>query len=252
MKFKVGDKVRVLELNSAPLEVGTITEVRTTPNNINENYTVYTPDKKDYWYYKEHMLELVENMNQEIEVGDKVKYNDGDVFSGKGYRVVKSISGNDIYYQEGGFDKLKDLKVFEKANKQEIVGYELLKDLPGIQGNKVFQAFSDTLNIQGPFGEYKFTKELLEDNTWFKPIYKAKEIVVKISKGREVTIKDNKVILKHNQLSFHDITVLNNLLNPPVVVASEFKVSVSGLNVGCQSFDAEDIKKVYQAIQNLK
>ncbi len=195
-------------------------------------------------------LELVENMNQEIEVGDIINGGFGDL---EVLSVNKEQADIKVDYKrldnnnkDWGYFTSKDIK--SKANKQEIVGYELLKDLPGIPaGTKKMLAGYDSID----FNQFTFNEEL-KDTTWFKPIYKAKEVVVKISKGREARINRSQVELVGFGLvspqefkDFYEKDLAMTMLG-------KWTISYNNVQVGCQEFTKEDIQLVYQAIQNLK
>lgn len=132
-----------------------------------------------------------------------------------------------------------------KAVKQEISGYELLKNLPGISAGTKSNEYNGRKAF---FTNYTAQYPDLNDTTWFKPIYKAKETIVRISNGN-VIITDNKVTLGSNTVTFYDITKVNNLLNPPVKI-DVFKVNIEAVSIGCQTFLKHDIELVYKAIQN--
>ena len=62
-KFKVGDKVLVLktdsELSRKKEVVGKVCEIRSVWDGDNYYYTVWTPDKTDWWWFYGDQLELV-------------------------------------------------------------------------------------------------------------------------------------------------------------------------------------------------
>lgn len=67
MKFKEGDKVRVVDVSKHDASeaigmLGHICEIRGVDGFYTNgyNYQVWQPDKKDYWYFKESELELAE------------------------------------------------------------------------------------------------------------------------------------------------------------------------------------------------
>lgn len=70
MKYKAGDKVRVN--NTAKYAYGGCTQIDGLVGQVCEvkdvldsNYKVYTPDKSDYWYYKEEWLDPVETHTED-------------------------------------------------------------------------------------------------------------------------------------------------------------------------------------------
>jgi len=63
-KFKVGDKVKVLNNNNSKNKkkndmVGKVCEIRNIWDEDNDDYTVWQPDETDYWWFYGDQLELV-------------------------------------------------------------------------------------------------------------------------------------------------------------------------------------------------
>ena len=196
----------------------------------------------------------VNQVEEIIEVGDTVEFKD----TGKLFLVRRIIDSNtfkastinnnvaELYEVEC---LVSDNRLVSKAKKQEIVGYELLKDLPGIPAGsktikkgKAYYYFGDDLQYR--------TKDL-QDTTWFKPIYKVKEVVVKISENREVKLTDKRVILPGvGGISLEDLDELVRHFNIPNK-EGRFSVTITRFRIGCQEFTKRDIELVYQATQKL-
>lgn len=65
MKYKVGDKVRVINverhcLNETKNMLERVCEIKDIYKYEDDYYVVWQPDKKDYWYFKEDELQLVD------------------------------------------------------------------------------------------------------------------------------------------------------------------------------------------------
>lgn len=190
--------------------------------------------------------------NEIIEVGDTIgslKYLEGT----KG--VVVKIEDGKYFIGKKAHEHYTFAKarLISKSVKQDIVGYELLKDLPGIPAGT-----KSTLRQGGCYfthsieGSINFKEQQLQDTTWFKPIYKAKEVVVKISGGREVTVADNNIKMIGGSFDlFHFNSVRDFIINGNMIV-NGFSIKHHSVTVGCQEFTKQDIELVYQAIQNIK
>ena len=237
--------------------------IATYDSKYNHGVSVILPDNTDEvnngnpykWFFIWRDIELVEDINQEIEVGDIIQGN----ISGRIERVTK-ITSNFYYYGSTDDNRIgKDLAtLISKANKQEVIVYELLKDLPGIpagtknngrakEGNYNFSSAGNTLI---------FTSKDVQDTTWFKPIYKAKEVVVKISGDREVAIKDNKIMLDSKEgVSLDQFKNIRSFFTEKRTTntwAMNYPLVVTQIKIGCQLVNGEDVELIHQAIQNLK
>ena len=237
------------------IEVGDIIDGRHFTNNtvvsVHDTYYMVTNQGEearnfpDPFTVTKNVAKLVSKA-QHIQVGDtigSIKYLEGT----KG--VVVKIEDGKYFIGKKAHEHytFAQARLISRGTVNNITGYKLLKDLPGLSKGTKSNEYNGRKAF---FTNHTFEYPDLNDTTWFEPIYKAKEVVVKISNDRCVVITDNKVTLSNNVLSFHDITKVNNLLNPPVIVASEFKVDIQVISIGCQSFVKEDIRAVYQAIQN--
>lgn len=206
--------------------------------------------------------DILNNMKEVIEVGDVVEYKDSNMFGVHKYEVTR-ITDSYFTFKEGGTGTKENYKLHRKANKQEIIGYELLKDLPGIPAGTKSTPFMGKGRGGVVFvGTTSFdaSDELLQDTTWFKPIYKTKEVIVSISGGREVKITTDTTTIRVNGIKNNifnkDIMKLHTMLNLKSVLETtsdnKWPIVITAFKIGCQEFTKEDIELVYQEITKLK
>lgn len=138
---------------------------------------------------------------------------------------------------------------------RKVIGYKLLKDLPGIPAGTTTQVGTisqdgSALLLADKYSS-RYTKELFEDTTWFEPIYEEEKVVVELSNGK-ATIEGNTVTVRVNHqppltLDFprlkdfhHQLTSIDSL--------GGYAITIPSFLVGCQTFTMEDLEKVLKAI----
>lgn len=263
MKYKNGDKVRIISNTGAArpfiAPIGTETFIvddqlagETWPYNVSGNGV-------DWCAVRESNIELVNDISNVIEVGDTIT---GSI-KGRVYTVDKI--DNVVYwcsftneYQEKITEYTVDkgkATLLAKASKGEVIGYELLKDLPGIPaGSKSAKMSKDTAMFYYPTsgaGNVEIKLSVVQaDTTWFKPIYKPTEVKVSISKGRTVVIKDNEAHIKDvGALSKEAVgTLYGSLKQTSNVGGHKVSVKDATYQVGCQEFTKADIELVYKEL----
>lgn len=239
---------------------------------------MYSASEGHYYYrnslHKEITIQDILNnqMEEAIEVGDIVEILkiQSSRLNLKTEYVVHKVDKNTIYIRHPNNDTwanidwrfdIKNIKLISKANKQEIIGYELLKDLPGIPaGTKYTEENNEKgwFNANGLFYYQRLPLSQVQDTTWFKPIYEPKEVVVKISKGREVKVYSTHIEIqvegRENSIFKKDIEKLYKLLTAgnklETTGDSVWDITIEVFKVGCQEFTKEDIEVVYQAVKS--
>jgi hypothetical protein len=225
--------------------------------------TTYSPETaqglKTNWGIDGFDLVTESKMKQEIEVGDIIK--------SKGYTTEYTVSGEkegEGYLLAGGTGWIayESAVLVSKKAKQEIIGYELLKDLPVISaGAKGVIKNGKVEFAKGAYTfDYTFTQGHCDTNTeWFKPIYKAKEVVVKISKNREVKLDkaadkvsfgDGVEYCSFSQ--FNDIYLKITKTDRAHTYRMPYAIEILNFKLGCQEFTREDVNLIQKAIQGLK
>lgn len=199
-----------------------------------------------------------------IEVGDIVEVlesNGSDLNPGEKVQVTRVgkteivVTGDWYFARDSG-----QLKLVSKANKQEIIGYELLKDLPFMKSGTIFQSGNKKVyaadDTQGNRLNYKV--EALQDTAWFKPIYKAKEVELKFSKYAAMLSKEHGLVFTDNErISFTALVGLLKTLQVNGFHTSvntyevKYKMEVTEVEVGCKKFDKKDVEIVCAAIKDL-
>ncbi len=174
------------------------------------------------------------------------------------HKIVYKVTDRLVFYSERDYDYIESLTLVSKAMKQEVIGYELLKDLPGIpKGTKStpFLGLGRGGVTFSAIGYFNVTDLQLQDTTWFKPIYKAKDVVVKISGRREVKITADKV--DFDGVEFCTFNQINNIYaavsNRHIATGiKSYPFQITAFKIGCQEFTKEDIEAVYKAIKSLE
>ena len=206
--------------------------------------------------------DILNNMKEVIEVGDIVTLS--TPIYGDKYEVL-TIDGDNIKVKnivDGSISSglLRTNKLVSKGKKKEIIGYETVVDLPGIpKGSK-------TVNYNKPFYGFKhnisnyltpnvtFHEDAIQDTKFFKPIYKQDALELKFSKYTATLSKENGLVFSDgDKLVYKDLQNLLKSLNITFTVAG-YKTTVAGisnLQVGCKSFNEEDIKIISGAIKQL-
>jgi len=223
---------------------------------------------------KEITIQDILNSNQMkevIEVGDVVEVirNTGNLadFTGKKGKVTRVPDNISVNYvvevapsDTRCFSK-DELKLVSKGSKQEIIGYELLKDLPGIPAGKKSRKSAAGGEVFGEKDSNVFfpTSTQLQDTTWFKPIYKAKDITLKFSKYNATLSKEYGLVFTDNErLSFTEVQKLVKVLanREGKTVAGSYDVVIKqelkSVSVGCKLFTPKDIELVTKAVQELQ
>lgn len=137
MKFKIGQKVKVISANIESDEfksmIGKICEIKdfyTDNSCIHNDIAVYTPDKKDYWYFTESDLEAV----PEEKTWDTLQVNDVLIDCNEYEKIVLGICGRIIFYSSP-LDK-DDASSFETKETMIKWGWKIKQDTPIEEINK--------------------------------------------------------------------------------------------------------------------
>lgn len=261
-EFKVGDKVKI-KAGSQWLKYGG------SPNNpidaVGEITVIGNPDSVATivkWPAGTNSYEF-KDLEQVIEVGDTVEIIDDSGYNRTVARiasrgVVTRISDT-LIHAEFTNDGIKtsqvgsksQLKLVSKAN-MEVLHYELVTALPsipvGTKSEKII-AISGTTMYKFAVGDTHnaFSEKQITDTTFFKPVYKPKEVVVDISNSRKVVIKDNLAEIKGvGKLTKTQVQELEKLATLDIVIGGN-QVNVNEFQVGCQAFTVKDIKTVFKA-----
>lgn len=198
---------------------------------------------------------------QQILDAQKPVFEVGDIVKNKGTDteyVVDAVQGENINMV--GFPGIwvpgsAHYLIRKAKQQQEIIGYELLKDLPGIPaGSKSVEGlsvFGYTFKSNNGAHVAHFDGLQVKETTWFKPLYKPVNTVLKISGGRKVTVESKKVVLEDGaefcstqQLGDIYEAVKTRLL--PTGKKS-YDLEILTFKLGCHVFTKEDIVAVYQA-----
>ena len=271
----VEDDITTTNKMEEVIELGdTITSLR-FPDGISgvvnriENDKYYIGNRDNEHYTFEQAKLISKGMGQAvIEVGDIVKivqsYKCGTNAKVLGIEGNKyNLEHDNIIESTGNFEttngfNLADIKLVSKGSKQEVVGYELLKDLPGIPtGTKSNYRTGNGVSFTGTNAQCTYTHSQLSDTTWFKPIYKAKEVIVKISKERDVIVSadrvqlsnDKEFVTKQQLLAIKECVELKRTFKTGII---PYPLEILVIKIGCQEFTREDIALVYKAVQNFK
>jgi hypothetical protein len=273
-KFKIGDRVRILNSTGAarkPIaDNGTETVIVEKLGTGTWPYAV-EGNGVGWCAVLESNIELVNNMSKEIEVGDVVKIAKTSQFN-RGFdnnptdtegTVTSTTNMGTLNYRvkwpagDNTYAEHDLVLVRKKGSKstEEVIAYELIKPLPGIpvgtksetittRGNKIHKfSVGDNSNA--------FNETQIADVTFFKPIYKPKEVVITVSGNRKVTILNGVADIKGiGTLKKEHVEELYKSLQQSTKVGG-FKVTVKDAtySVGCQDFTKQDIESVYKAIQ---
>jgi hypothetical protein len=216
----------------------------------------------EFWIRKENavLVSKANNMKSIIEVGDKVKYNDGDTYFGMEYHTVKSIVGTKVHYVEGGFDEISTLEVFEKAAMKEVIGYKLAKSeykaaALAIIGEDDFRN-DPGIDVSVPSNIQKYRNAGVLD-LWFEPVYKSSEVTIKLSKSRKAIITNKTlatIVLADGskfQAPAEAISKVLKALNSLATIAG-YRPEFKEFQLGCQTFTIADLQAVHKAFTDFK
>ena len=208
-----------------------------------------------------------QTMEEVIEVGDTIS---SIKYLGGIQGVVTRIA-NDKYYigtREDQYYTFDQAKLVSKAmKKEEIIGYELLKDLPGIPAGTKSSPYMGKSRESVVF-EYKTklyhsTEEELDDRNWFKPLYKPSQIQLAISDNkhgqRTATITSTEVRLDYGDAGNRTSTTVKHVELVQIydvllmkMSSNSYSITFNSVQVGCQEFSRQDIEQMYKAVQELK
>lgn len=208
-------------------------------------------------------IKTVKMNKYNLVVGTKITLDWGTWTVGKvnatGVNLYQSMntSGNVEIY-EWSFDALNEgidsgKYSIKQPVKQEIIGYELLKDLPDIPaGLKSIKKSASGWSFENLAYQIYFTEKQIKDTTWFKPIYKKKEIELVISSNRKIVVSFDLIhIVGHDTLTYKQFDDIFAYMFPTTKFKSKYIMSAELINVGCQTYTKKDIQDVKNAIQSL-
>lgn len=180
---------------------------------IPNNYTLITFDQ-----FKEHVLKMKETKEQfpKDDFGVIVENNNGkeiiDYLVSKGFNNYYNFKGNKENYSVYVINKgiidcrsiasktytLQQLKNLENnMENKEIIGYRLKQKINGFK-NEVGEICKDSKYFP-----------LYQDHPKFEPVYKSKEVVIRMGNSFDLTIKDGKVWHKSDNIT----QFVQNLVN---------------------------------------
>lgn len=277
MKFKVGDRVRVVKDDMCTLYNGKVGTIAST----NGSYYPYVVQydcvsERNSVGHRDEELELVE------EIMNKYNLKEGDKYTAGGATyTIKNLTNSSFtsHNQNGEYicsykfaifnslvDKgIKQLVKSTKVSEGKIVGYKLLKDTPMTNAGVVFKYLPETLHFEAGYydGKYSddkeyFNKSYVENNTdWFLPIYepiKPTEVFVETMAGK-VKVTKKEVILDDASSEYMQTKGTQRLLD---IVANwkegsnKYDIKVETFKVGCKTFHINDIPKLQAAIKEVE
>lgn len=147
----------------------------------------------------------------------------------------------------------------------EIVGYVLLKELPGIPAG-IQTTEKNNVGFRFACGEVgnTFTTAQLADRNWFKPITKAKITTVDISAEAGKSVKRRAFVtneyidlagerLSHEGMKeIHDTMMAYSKSLSRANKTKVFPVVIESISVGCQTLTRNDVKLLWNAVQVYK
>lgn len=182
------------------------------------------------------------------------------------YSITITYSNDEDTFNNSYFTEITIQDILNaQPMKAEIVGYELLKDLPGIpaytksspyvgkgRGGVLFEYNSKI---------YSASDNELADTSWFKPIYKVADQLLKLSNNREAKVTKQGIGI-YNTLSKSNIPIGTMDTKTLIKIFTDFgminkkvyegmEVYPLTLKVGCQDFNEKDMEDIFNAVQEL-
>ena len=277
MKFKVGDKVRVLETsypNNCPIGFET-TILSIDEDGVYLKGNGYDSTPESWYFHNTEKLELVQEMNKyNIEVGDYVRGKNDNPDSGLIVGVFKSgisytdtnsnytpVSSNVWDKVNNRLDTGEDIHIKSNKMNKKIIGYKLLKDTPEHEAGDTFMLDrGGNYSKNGDAGtEFYYTKENVEAKPqFFEPIYETKptEVFVDTLAGKVKVFKENSIVLlslpEEKVLSQQQVESVFGKLQSSIGNLRGFDIKVETFKVGCKTFSVSDIPKLQAAIKEVE
>ena len=255
MKFKRGDKVRIINARLSQLAVDSI---HTISSLLYNNIIVIVNNNK-YWCFTTLDVELVEEYSENkynIEAGDTINditvsyvNSTGIVFNELNKKEYEHNWRLVISHIESGNWKFTSRV---DKNKCTITGYKLLRDTPDFKAGYVFDTDSDGgINMS-----FKRAASYPANNPeWFEPIYKKvkpKEVFVCTLAGK-VKVSNGLLSItgEYRAINIDDFQKASKLITDCVYNTTHSDIKVETFKVGCKVFHVDDIKPLQDAIKQV-